>query len=53
MPRLKKFTFNIRSFLDLRNQIDLPSIEDINRTFSDFKNNQIISSKISFKFAVF
>ncbi|CAF3030763.1 unnamed protein product [Rotaria sp. Silwood2] len=43
MPRLNKFTFNIRSYLDNRNQNDLPTTEDIKHTFSDIKNNQIIS----------
>ncbi|CAF3094044.1 unnamed protein product [Rotaria sp. Silwood2] len=43
MARLKNFTFNIDSFLHLRNQIDLTSTEDIKHTFRDFKNNHIIS----------
>src|SRR5438067_2257179 len=43
MPRLDKFTFNICSSLDLHDVIDLPSNEDIRRTFHHFKNNQIIS----------
>ncbi|CAF0723902.1 unnamed protein product [Rotaria sp. Silwood1] len=43
MPRLKKFIFNIRSTICLRNQINLPSIEDIQHTFKDCPNNQIIS----------
>jgi hypothetical protein len=43
MPRLKKFGFNIRSIINLHNQIDLPTNEDIQNTFRDFDNNQIIS----------
>jgi len=43
MPRLNKFTFNIRSYLDDCNQFDLPTNEDIKHTFTDFKNNHIIS----------
>jgi hypothetical protein len=39
-PRLNKFTFNIISEIRLSNQIDLPSNEDIQRTFKD---NRIIS----------
>jgi hypothetical protein len=43
MPRLNKFTFNICSSNHFYNQINLPSNEDIQHTFRDFKNNQIIS----------
>ncbi|CAF5126803.1 unnamed protein product, partial [Rotaria sp. Silwood1] len=43
MPRLNKFTFNICLFNRTSNQINLRSNEDIQRTFKDFKNNQIIS----------
>ncbi|CAF5133013.1 unnamed protein product, partial [Rotaria sp. Silwood1] len=42
MPRLNKFTFNIRLFYPA-NRTNLPSNEDIQQTFKDFKNNQIIS----------
>ncbi|CAF1244301.1 unnamed protein product [Rotaria sp. Silwood1] len=45
MPRLNKFIFNIRSIiLSLQKQINLPSNEDIQQTFKDFQENQIISS---------
>ena len=43
MPQLNKFTFNIRSLSRFYNQINLPSNEDIQHTFKDFKDNQIIS----------
>ncbi|CAF1122948.1 unnamed protein product [Rotaria sordida] len=43
MTQLKHFTFNILSFVDLHNQIDLSSSEDIQQTFNDFKNNQTMS----------
>ncbi|CAF4241491.1 unnamed protein product [Rotaria magnacalcarata] len=43
MPQINKFTFNIRSSMSLRNQINLLSNEDIQYTFNDFQNNQIIS----------
>ncbi|CAF0903123.1 unnamed protein product [Rotaria sordida] len=43
MPKLNKFTFNIRSTVRLNNQINLPSNEDIQYTFNHFPNNQIIS----------
>ncbi|CAF1492795.1 unnamed protein product [Rotaria sordida] len=43
MPQLNKFTFNIRSFKPSPNLINLPSNEDIQHTFKEFKNNQIIS----------
>jgi hypothetical protein len=43
MPKLNKFTFNIRSTVRLDNQINLLSNEDIQYTFNDFRNNQIIS----------
>ncbi|CAF2986737.1 unnamed protein product [Rotaria sp. Silwood2] len=41
--RLNSFTFNIRSFNSRYNQTDLPSNEDIQKTFKDFKYNKIIS----------
>ena len=44
MTKLNKFTFNIRSIIRLNNQINLPSNEDIQNTFRNFKNNQIISN---------
>ena len=44
MTRLRKFTFNISSEIDLHDTIDHQSNEDIQRTFTDFKNYQIISS---------
>jgi hypothetical protein len=43
MIQLRKFTFNIRSYLNVRNESDLPTNEDLKYTFSHFKNNQIIS----------
>ncbi|CAF3350760.1 unnamed protein product [Rotaria sp. Silwood2] len=43
MPKLNKFTFDIRSSFHLHNQISLLSNEDIQHTFNDFQNNQIIS----------
>ncbi|CAF4758939.1 unnamed protein product, partial [Rotaria sp. Silwood2] len=43
LPRLNQFQFNIRSTMLLKNQIDLPSNEDIQYTFKDFLNNKIIS----------
>ncbi|CAF4754119.1 unnamed protein product [Rotaria sp. Silwood1] len=43
MPKLNKFTFNIRLFNHHPDQINIPSNEDIQYTFNDFKNNQIIS----------
>ena len=43
MPQLNKFTFNIRLFNHISNQINLPSNEDIQYTFKHFKDNQIIS----------
>ena len=44
LSRLKKFTFTIGSFFRFSNQIDFPSNEDIQNTFTDFANNPIISS---------
>ncbi|CAF2186042.1 unnamed protein product, partial [Rotaria magnacalcarata] len=43
MPRLNKFLFNIRSIISLNDQISLLSNNDIQRTFSNFTGNQIIS----------
>ncbi|CAF2954961.1 unnamed protein product [Rotaria sp. Silwood2] len=42
MVQLKKFTFNIHSTITLNNQINLPSNENIQNSFKDFKHNQII-----------
>ena len=42
--RLEKFTFTITSSLRFSNQIDFPSNEDIQNTFTGFPNNSIISS---------
>jgi hypothetical protein len=44
MPRLNKFTFNIRSIIFLKDQIYLPSNEDIQQTFRNFRDDQIICS---------
>ncbi|CAF4101490.1 unnamed protein product, partial [Rotaria sordida] len=43
MPRLNQFTFYIRSSMYTGNKFDLPSTEDIQCTFIDFRNNEIIS----------
>jgi len=43
MGRLKKFTFSIHSTIFLDNQIDLPSNENIQNTFTNFKYNKVIS----------
>ncbi|CAF4825131.1 unnamed protein product, partial [Rotaria sp. Silwood2] len=43
MPRLNKLTFNIRLFNRLPDQINIPSNENIQPTFKDFKSTQIIS----------
>ncbi|CAF4492051.1 unnamed protein product [Rotaria sp. Silwood2] len=43
MPRLERFEFYICSAIYLRNQIYLPSKEDIQHTFRDFKDDQVIS----------
>ncbi len=43
MGRLNQFRFNIRSTILLKDQIDLLSNEDIEHSFKDFSNNQIIS----------
>ena len=44
MSQLKKFSFSIHSSIYLNNEINLPSNEDVQNTFKDFKDNQIISS---------
>ncbi len=46
MPQLNKFVFNIRSTILLPNEIELPSNEDIQNTFKDFKDDQIIPSTV-------
>ena len=43
MPKLTKFTFNIRSTLRLDDQINLLSNDHIQYTFNDFSNKEIIS----------
>ncbi|CAF3459827.1 unnamed protein product [Rotaria sp. Silwood1] len=43
MPRLNQFTFFIRSFMDICNEMSLPSTEDIQQTLIDFPFNKIIS----------
>lgn len=43
MLKLKKFQFYIRSNIFLSNQINLQSNDNIQNTFKDFKNNNIIS----------
>ncbi|CAF4128342.1 unnamed protein product [Rotaria sp. Silwood2] len=42
MPQLNKFTFNIHSLSSFYNEINLPSNEDIQKTFRDFNDKQII-----------
>ncbi|UJR09953.1 hypothetical protein I4U23_014176, partial [Adineta vaga] len=44
MLQLKKFTFNIRSDIRLHDQTNLLSNEDIQCTFNDFIDNEIITS---------
>jgi hypothetical protein len=44
MSQLKKFSFSIYSSIYLNNGSNLPSNDDVQNTFKDFKNNQIISS---------
>jgi len=44
MPRLNKFTYNIRSMISLTNQTYLPSNEHIQDTLTNLGGNQIISS---------
>ncbi|CAF1168958.1 unnamed protein product [Rotaria sordida] len=43
MPQLNEFSFDFRSLLFINNQINFPSNEDIQRTFTDFQYNKIIS----------
>ncbi|CAF5125236.1 unnamed protein product, partial [Rotaria magnacalcarata] len=43
MLQLKHFTFDIRSLLHINNEMNLPSKEDIQRTFDDFPYTNIIS----------
>jgi hypothetical protein len=43
MQRLNQFTFYISSFMCIRNEMKLRSTEDIQGTFIDFPNNEIIS----------
>ncbi|CAF1178363.1 unnamed protein product [Rotaria sordida] len=43
LPQLNQFRFSIRSTILLKDQIDLPSNKDIQHTFKDFLNNEIIS----------
>ncbi|CAF4658373.1 unnamed protein product, partial [Rotaria sp. Silwood2] len=43
MSRLKRFQFYICSNLNLSNQVYLPSKEDIQHKFRDFKDNQVIA----------
>ncbi|CAF4614652.1 unnamed protein product, partial [Rotaria sp. Silwood2] len=42
MSQLNKFTFNIRSLSSFYNEINLPSNENIQKTFRDFNDKQII-----------
>ncbi|CAF1456185.1 unnamed protein product [Adineta ricciae] len=43
MSQLNRFSFSIDSFIITPKQIDLPSAEDIQRTFVDFSNTKVIS----------
>ncbi|CAF4372851.1 unnamed protein product, partial [Adineta steineri] len=43
MSQLKKFSFSISSEIHLGNEINLPSNDDIQNTFKDFKDNEIVS----------
>ncbi|CAF1531691.1 unnamed protein product [Rotaria sordida] len=43
MLRLNQFTFYISSLISIDNEMNLPSREDIQRTFIDFTNSEIIS----------
>ncbi|CAM4751549.1 unnamed protein product [Rotaria magnacalcarata] len=43
MSRLKHFTFDIRSVMFIKNQMSLPSKEDIQETFIDWQYTKIIS----------
>ncbi|CAF4748953.1 unnamed protein product, partial [Rotaria sp. Silwood2] len=43
MPLLNQFTFDIRSLMFINNQMNLPSNEDIQDTFTDFHYRKIIS----------
>ncbi|CAF5107566.1 unnamed protein product, partial [Rotaria sp. Silwood1] len=43
MPQLNIFTYHIHSLMFINNQINLPSKEDIQHTFIDFKDTKIIS----------
>ena len=40
---LEEFTFNIRSTIELNNQIDLPSNEDLQRTLTSLTDHRVIS----------
>jgi hypothetical protein len=42
LPRLNQFQFNIRSAVVIKDQIDLPSNEDIEYSFKNFSNSQVI-----------
>jgi hypothetical protein len=44
MPQLNNFTFYFRSLSSFYNEISLPSNEDIQKTFIDFNDKQIICS---------
>ena len=43
MPQLMKLTFDIRSYLRQCNQTNLPTNEELQRTFQNFPNNHVIS----------
>ncbi|CAF5226773.1 unnamed protein product, partial [Rotaria magnacalcarata] len=43
MSQLNLFKFHFNSFMCTRNKLNLPSTKDIQRTFIDFPNNEIVS----------
>ncbi|CAF2789704.1 unnamed protein product [Rotaria sp. Silwood2] len=43
MSQLNQFSFHIHSRMFINNEMNLPSKQDIQQTFRDFKDNQIIS----------
>ncbi|CAF4257365.1 unnamed protein product, partial [Rotaria magnacalcarata] len=43
MSQLKRFTFDIRSVMCINNEMNLPSKEDIQQTFTDLQYTKIVS----------
>jgi hypothetical protein len=52
MPQLNKFIFDIHSFIDLPNEIELSSNKDIQRTFKNFAYEFFLQIAQSFPFLV-